>query len=703
MDKETQRNIHVVLLVVLLVIQRSQCRSGGAPPTSCQTLLPSHGQNTPRTTTSPYAVLVSQNLYKPGETIQVMLRGLCQTILKGFLVQARRIDPRDPRSKQDPIGKFTLVPGARYECGNNESTLTHSSPYNGTSIRFNWTAPDTPQGHLQIFATIVLKFDTFWSKLTSVVIQDSTAQPLSSSPNDLRTPFIQPCESDRPTSPAPVTTTLATTSLFVVADANSTHNQTEQTTALSLTTVAESSTMQQWTTMTSFVTATQIKLTNKTAALQPPDWSKSTASEGTLEEAKCGQDRGCFIGCNSKSCDFIVMWSNLGDYFWFYIKARRLPGANGQYIALAFSSDQTMGSDSVVDCIQDGDQLSVHVSYNTRYGNTVMTHLNKVMLNQASVKNPGDDLLYCQFARKKIVEENKAHDLSTDVYLMLAQGSLLAGVKQEHSRVPVVSGRRLDLRTYDVSRQLQTPSILIKAHACLMLFAWLFCASIGTVMARFYKPLWPKTKICGRKVWYTVHRLCMLIAGILTIIAFVLIFYEVQGLSEISILRLKKLHPVVGIATTCLVILQVLMGLFRPSSTSVNRPVFNYGHWLLGIVTHVATVFNIVIGCGLQKAAVHFTIVYLVYAFAIYQIVVIVVLEIIFCNIRVNVKKQQSYSIYEMRNTIYSSTKDLLEDVNSEPPRSSLLKFILGTHILLIASITTTVIAMIVLMPSNAV
>ncbi|KAH9510324.1 hypothetical protein Btru_042775 [Bulinus truncatus] len=672
-------------------------------------MLPSHGTFTPRTTTSPYAVLVSQNTYRPGDNITVLLRGLCQTSLKGFLVQARRSDPRDPRSKQEPIGRFSLVPDTRFECGDSQGTLTHSSPLNITSLRINWTAPDTPQGHVQIFATIVLKFDTFWAKLASVMIQDSSAQPLTVNPNDLRTPFIQPCESDRPTTTAtPVyvsSTTMATAMHSSSLEMNSTANITiSATTSQHFLTTQETSIVQQWTVQTPSVTTIPIKLTNKThSILQQPDWSKLAASEvmDIVEDPKCGQDKGCFLGCTSKSCDFSVMWSDLGDFYWFDIKARRLTAVRAQYAALAFSADRNMGSDSVVECVDDNDVLAVHVSYNTRYGNTMMTHLEKSVLSLAHMENKGDGVLRCQFARKKIVEENRMHDLSKTWYLMLAQGVMVDGVKQEHSSSPGVSAQQIDLSTLVVFHPVVNHSVFIKAHACLMIFAWLFCASIGTVMARFYKALWPTTKICGRKVWYTVHRLCMLTASALTVIGFILIFFEVQGLSDISILHLKKLHPVVGIATTCLIILQMLMGLFRPSSTSVNRPVFNYGHWLLGIVTHVATVFNIVLGCGLQKAAVHYSVVYIVYSFAVYQMVVIVILEIIFCNIRVNVKKQQSYSIYEMRNTIYSSTKDLLEDTTSEPPRSSLLRFMLGTHILLIASITTAVVAMIVLMPIN--
>ena len=46
--------------------------------------------------------------------------------------------------------------------------------------------------------------------------------------------------------------------------------------------------------------------------------------------------------------------------------------------------------------------------------------------------------------------------------------------------------------------------ILFVMTASLMSFAWIFCAGFGIIMARYYKPLWPKHMLCGRKVWFTV-------------------------------------------------------------------------------------------------------------------------------------------------------------------------------------------------------
>ena len=37
-----------------------------------------------------------------------------------------------------------------------------------------------------------------------------------------------------------------------------------------------------------------------------------------------------------------------------------------------------------------------------------------------------------------------------------------------------------------------------------MIAAWILCASIGVVVARYYKPVWLEEKLLGEKVWFTV-------------------------------------------------------------------------------------------------------------------------------------------------------------------------------------------------------
>ncbi|KAL8582126.1 hypothetical protein ACOMHN_004045 [Nucella lapillus] len=93
---------------------------GGADPSACTTMEPRHGPNTASTLLSPYVVLVSKSTYSPGDTVSVMLRGLCGTQFMGFLAQSRRADPADPRYRANPsqaVGTFRAVAGSQYLCG----------------------------------------------------------------------------------------------------------------------------------------------------------------------------------------------------------------------------------------------------------------------------------------------------------------------------------------------------------------------------------------------------------------------------------------------------------------------------------------------------------------------------------------------------------------------------------------------------------
>ena len=37
-----------------------------------------------------------------------------------------------------------------------------------------------------------------------------------------------------------------------------------------------------------------------------------------------------------------------------------------------------------------------------------------------------------------------------------------------------------------------------------MVIAWIFAVSIGVILPRFYKPMWPESKLFGEKVWFQV-------------------------------------------------------------------------------------------------------------------------------------------------------------------------------------------------------
>ena len=37
-----------------------------------------------------------------------------------------------------------------------------------------------------------------------------------------------------------------------------------------------------------------------------------------------------------------------------------------------------------------------------------------------------------------------------------------------------------------------------------MIIAWVGFASVGIIMARYFKPMWPGTQACKKPIWFTV-------------------------------------------------------------------------------------------------------------------------------------------------------------------------------------------------------
>ncbi|XP_025110498.1 ferric-chelate reductase 1-like isoform X1 [Pomacea canaliculata] len=706
-----------LMLTVVTYVHEVLAYPSGAGLEACATLTPQHGNlNTPRTDTSPYAVLVSKASYQPGENITVMLRGLCGHTIMGFLVQARRVDTADPRYRTNPnqaLGTFSAVPGSKYTCNSVAGeSLTHNGRFNGTSLLLSWTAPLRPEGHIQIKATFVEKFESFWTLVTSVVIEDPTATRLPGNPSDLRTKYIEPCDTDKPTTTSTTTATTTTTLATTMAATTPILIPSSATTVLSAsTTMAPSSSP-----MTLQPPLTSVRLETSTLATTPritpmpvlPSLSTSTSPSTVATsqtpvfqqamKIQCGQGYGCFRDCGSSVCTFQVAWQPRDQGVWFDVMVRTLSLAQKEWVAVGFSKDHMMGQDSVVECLQDGERNTARASFNGDRTNQVLQSVDKALITEVKIAR-SDGFLRCQFFRKMTDPDNRVFDLKQDWYLMLAQGLVdNAGEKLQHSGIPFVSAHLVDLQAIDDVRQWPWhDKLFIKIHGAVMAFAWIFCAGLGIVIARYYKPLWPAQKFCGRKVWFTVHRLCMVVMAILTTGGFVIIFIEAGDLAEISVVEFQKLHPVIGIVVTAVTVVQILLGCFRPSSASRNRPVFNWGHLLLGLSCHILAVFNMILGSKLSKARVHVATTYILYAYAVYQVLIAVVLEFITCNMRIKEKKQASYIIYERRNMVYSSTKEILEGESHKPPGSFAMGIMIRIHLLFVTAFSAATIALIVI------
>jgi hypothetical protein len=149
-----------------------------------------------------------------------------------------------------------------------------------------------------------------------------------------------------------------------------------------------------------------------------------------------------------------------------------------------------------------------------------------------------------------------------------------------HDIAYLASGDRRKLS--DVSTIEAASKLLIRLHGAFMLTAWICTASIGTLLARYYRTTWTGSTLCAKDLWFAWHRLLMILTWALTTTAFVLIFVELRAWSTE-----KNPHAILGVVTTILCYLQPIGAYFRPHPGTSKRPIFNWLHWLCGNVAHI--------------------------------------------------------------------------------------------------------------------
>lgn len=99
-------------------------------------------------------------------------------------------------------------------------------------------------------------------------------------------------------------------------------------------------------------------------------------------------------------------------------------------------------------------------------------------------------------------------------------------------------------------------SPLMKTHGCLMVLAWVLCASIGVILARYYKDMWPNSGLLGQHVWFQTHRILQASCVILTCVAIILAFIYCEGYSKASVSP-YYVHPILGLIVFCLALINV--------------------------------------------------------------------------------------------------------------------------------------------------
>ncbi|XP_006882499.1 PREDICTED: ferric-chelate reductase 1 [Elephantulus edwardii] len=299
-----------------------------------------------------------------------------------------------------------------------------------------------------------------------------------------------------------------------------------------------------------------------------------------------------------------------------------MSGPSKGYLSFALSHDQWMGDDDAYICIRDHQTVYIKASHLTGRSHPVMDsegHLEDMAWRLV------DGVMQCSFRRNISLPGLKNRfDLNESYYICIADGASSDGYIYRHAQQPLVTFGKYNVIDSPKNIGGSRSSLLLKIHGALMFVAWMTTASIGVLVARFFKPVWSKSLFFGEALWFQVHRMLMITTSALTCIAFVLPFIYRAGWS-----RHAGFHPYLGCIVMALAVLQPLLAAFRPSIYSSRRYLFNWTHWSMGTTARIIAVAAMFLGMdlpGLNLPGPRKT--YAMIAFLVWHIATEVILEV---------------------------------------------------------------------------
>ncbi|XP_035474628.2 putative ferric-chelate reductase 1 isoform X1 [Scophthalmus maximus] len=308
----------------------------------------------------------------------------------------------------------------------------------------------------------------------------------------------------------------------------------------------------------------------------------------------CGRSKSCLrdpAGCEPESdprCFFLSFAAD-GE------AGRRsamfeLSGPADGYVSFALSLDEWMGNDDVYLCVSDGRRVAISAGHVSGRTHPELAAEEALWGRAWSV---ADGVIQCRFHRN-ILQPDR-FDLNRSYFLFLAHGEAQQGLIHRHHRQPLVSTHQKVItgRPEDLSGS-RAP-LLIKLHGVLMLTAWMWTVSAGVFVARHYKGFWPDATLLGQRLWFQLHRTLMVLAVILTSVAFTLPFIYRRGWSKGA-----GAHPYVGCTVMALSVIQPIMALLRPVPDSPRRIIFRWLHFGAGTACQVLAAVCVFLGAAQQ-------------------------------------------------------------------------------------------------------
>ncbi|KAM7370235.1 hypothetical protein PAMP_011506 [Pampus punctatissimus] len=277
----------------------------------------------------------------------------------------------------------------------------------------------------------------------------------------------------------------------------------------------------------------------------------------------CGHTKSCLrdpLGCDPQSdscCFFLSFTTDEKERSVMF----ELSGPAEGYISFALSLDKWMGNDDVYLCVKDGSRVTISAAYVSGRTHPELTTEEGL---RGKAWRLADGVIQCSFHRNILLPQlENRFNLNQSYFLFLAHGRSQQGFIHRHDRQPLISTKQKVISGHGEDLGGSRSPLLIKIHGVLMLIAWMWTVNTAVFIARHYKQLWPEKTLLGHRLWFQLHRNMMVLAVVLTVVAFTLPFIYRSGWSKHA-----GYHPYTGCTVMALSVLQLIMAILRPAPES---------------------------------------------------------------------------------------------------------------------------------------
>jgi len=702
--------------------------SMGAPDSACQAITPGHSHS-PQSGESPADLVISKNWVVPGQLLELELKTKDNSTFKGFIIQARNLKLKDQQ-----VGSFVLSgeEASYMTCGRGiHNSITHRKSNSKSSILAKWMAPSDFEGDVIFRYTFLKEYKTFWVGMETKKIRVS--REAANEEDESSTDSINEVDVDE-LVPS-LKSNDGTIKVVDKEDGSSTfvdntgeidkHHaehydkeeniisddipQPAQNALTPKDSLEKTDKRQEEEYQTPIYRSSTTTLPTTTASTEPsvqlPATSGSMTDPNDPIFAGCNHNTTCFgypDGCvKQRRCQIVLAYRS--DYLDFIFEMK---GRSSGYIAMALSRDALMGDDLTTQCvITSNGGVDIMTGYNRDYsGNRVVPRGSSKQPKDGIVRDWNgmkvsrkDGWISCRWKRRgEVTIENSKWNLGEDLYhVMLARGQVDDGVIRRHDQKTVSA----ELKGLGDVAPLESKSrLFIFLHGAFMLGAWICSASLGIIMARYFKQTWTSKRCFNLDQWFIWHRNFMMLTWCLTMAGFILILLELRDLTKTIN---TNPHAIFGFVTVGLCFIQPFLALIRCSPNHHLRPIYNWVHWFIGNVAQILAIVAIFYAVDLPKAQLPRPETdWLLVAFVAFHFLTHLILSCINCN---SDSSKIGYNSYPptMRHMARGHMFPDYEELTRDSPGSTVRLFVLVVYFIVNVIVSAALILLVVLAPTR--